>query len=204
VLYGNEAFSGEGPGGYTYVTEEAAEGRATEDQQLDQVQPTTGDEDSCHQLISDETNHADCGCGFGSGCLSEDTKTDESEPPEDEESDEGKTDDIDEWLANLPIVESDDKLELDTQDDEQDVGVSSASCFVATASFRCSEHPDVIFLRHFRDAFLKQYILGRAFIAIYWKIGPILAKPVSNNDNLAACSRFVLHRLVRLIKVLWR
>lgn len=206
VLYGNEAFSGEGAGGYTYVTEEAAEGRDAEDQSIDQTQPPTGDSfgDSCHQLISEESSHADCGCGLESECLSEDTQTEELEQPEDDVGDEGDTDGIDEWLANLPIVERDDNLELDAQDDDQDASLSSGSCFVATASFRCSEHPDVVYLRHFRDTFLKRYLLGRVFISVYWKIGPILAIPVSRSDNLAACSRFVLHRLVSLIRILWK
>jgi hypothetical protein len=206
VLYGDEAFSENSPGGYTYVTQEAAEGRTIEDHPVDQVNSPTDDDygDDCHQLVSEYSEHSDCGCGLGGGCLSEDTQSEEPEPPNAVVSDDSEADDIDEWLANLPIVERDDNQEFDAQDDDEDLALSGGSCFVATASFRCSEHPDVVYLRRFRDKFLKRYILGRAFIAIYWKIGPILAKPVSKNDRLAACSRAVLHRLVGLIKLLWR
>ena len=52
---------------------------------------------------------------------------------------------------------------------------SESSCFVATATFDTPHHETVIRLRSYRDDVLASHALGRAFIQIYWSIGPWLA-----------------------------
>ena len=48
-------------------------------------------------------------------------------------------------------------------------------CYIATAIFGMSS-PETLFLRKWRDGFLKKYYLGRAFIKYYYKISPTLIR----------------------------
>lgn len=73
---------------------------------------------------------------------------------------------------------------------------TGATCFVATAAYGDPDHEDVAFLRQYRNKTLKKTVLGRAFIAIYWKIGPILAKPVKASPRLQKLARSVIGSLV--------
>lgn len=74
------------------------------------------------------------------------------------------------------------------------------SCFVATAAFADTEHPDVAALRRFRAKVLRKSRTGRAFIAVYWRVGPVLAHPVRRLPALARLSRWILSRLVAYLK----
>lgn len=57
-------------------------------------------------------------------------------------------------------------------------------CFVATVAFEDAFHPSVCRLRRFRDEFLRTRLWGRAFIAIYYKCGPVLARFVASRPLL--------------------
>ncbi len=72
----------------------------------------------------------------------------------------------------------------------------SGICFVATAAFGDANHPDVAFLRSFRDKVLSQHELGRDFIAIYQRIGPVLAGFVMNWRVLRRASRSAIAMVV--------
>jgi len=78
---------------------------------------------------------------------------------------------------------------------------SGATCFVATATYQNPEHPDVIFLRHFRDSFLSKHHLGQQFVGWYWKTGPKLAVIVRKSSVLRLVSLLSLRVLVRLLRV---
>jgi hypothetical protein len=69
-------------------------------------------------------------------------------------------------------------------------------CFVATAAFGDSDHPDVVFLRRFRDETLSRRKMGRGFIATYARFGPGLAKLVMKWQPLRRVSRSVIAALV--------
>lgn len=77
---------------------------------------------------------------------------------------------------------------------------SGTTCFVATAAYNDPEHPDVVFLRTVRDTKMKASATGRAFIALYWRVGPVLAKPVSRFPTLRHCARKAIEVLVRLLR----
>ena len=77
---------------------------------------------------------------------------------------------------------------------------SGATCFVASAAYGDPNHPDVMFLRHFRDTKLKSSTIGRAFIAFYWKLGPVLAKFVGRSRLLRRTARAVIGAIVCLIQ----
>lgn len=90
----------------------------------------------------------------------------------------------------------------ETKEDEEDEG-SDGSCFVATAAYRDPWHPDVVFLRAFRDQWLVHRGWGRTFIAFYWVIGPKMAKPVRRNFLLAWSSKSLIALIVWALRRLW-
>jgi hypothetical protein len=71
-------------------------------------------------------------------------------------------------------------------------GGSSSPCFVATAAYGDSNHPDVVLLRRFRDQNLSRYKVGRRVITIYEAIGPRLAEYARHRMWLKGLSRAVL------------
>lgn len=77
---------------------------------------------------------------------------------------------------------------------------SGATCFVASVAYDDPNHPDVMFLRGYRDTILVNSSLGRGFIAWYWKTGPKLAKIVGKSKILKEASRFAISRLVRVLR----
>jgi hypothetical protein len=77
---------------------------------------------------------------------------------------------------------------------------SGATCFVATASYMDSTHPDVVFLRSFRDNFLANYKIGVKFINWYWTYGPKLALLVSKCELFRKISKYSLQILVSVLR----
>jgi hypothetical protein len=57
-------------------------------------------------------------------------------------------------------------------------------CFIATAAFGSYDHPVVRVLREFRDKFLAKMLGGRAIIAAYYAVGPMLAGIVEEHATL--------------------
>ncbi|MCC6006974.1 MAG: calcium-binding protein [Rhodobacteraceae bacterium] len=85
-------------------------------------------------------------------------------------------------------------------EEEADDFVAASTCFVASVAYRDREHPDVVFLRWWRDNFLKQYILGRAFIRFYWMVGPRLARYMYRRRRLSGAARSCLSMVVMLLQ----
>ena len=77
---------------------------------------------------------------------------------------------------------------------------SGATCFVASAAYDNPNHPDVMFLRWYRDTILNNSYLGKFFITIYWSIGALLPKPVKNNQTTRNFARKMISSLVRNLK----
>jgi hypothetical protein len=77
---------------------------------------------------------------------------------------------------------------------------SGATCFVATAAYGDSHHPEVVFLRWYRDSILVNSTAGRAFIRLYWYVGPHLAKLVSPFPLVRRVVRNGISKLVTLLK----
>ncbi|RIV27050.1 hypothetical protein DYU11_01660 [Fibrisoma montanum] len=73
-------------------------------------------------------------------------------------------------------------------------------CFVATATYGDASHPDVVFLRYFRDKVLVNSWGGRQFIFFYWHIGPALAKVVMAIRPLKKIARLFLESVVYFVK----
>jgi len=77
---------------------------------------------------------------------------------------------------------------------------SGASCFVATVAYGNQDHPDVVFLRKFRDEVLLRSSKGRSFIDWYWRTGPKLAKIINQSKLMISCSRLLISCLVSMIR----
>jgi hypothetical protein len=77
---------------------------------------------------------------------------------------------------------------------------SGATCFVASAAYGDWRHPDVEFLRWYRDNILANLIVGRAFIRFYWIVGPHLARAISPHEKVRSVVRELLTRLVRSLR----
>lgn len=80
---------------------------------------------------------------------------------------------------------------------------SGGVCFVATAAYEDVDHPNVRFLRAFRDDCLVYSSGGRAFIDWYWKVGPRLALIVGNYILLKWLTRRVLSLIIVSIRLFW-
>lgn len=79
-------------------------------------------------------------------------------------------------------------------------GAGGGACFVATAAFGDRMHPDVVALRSFRDLHLVQYGAGRAFVRVYWVIGPLLAAVTRPHHIHARIARRMLSAFVRELR----
>lgn len=77
---------------------------------------------------------------------------------------------------------------------------AGASCFVASVAYNDPNHPDVIFLRGFRDAVLIKSKAGQAFIDWYWNNGPKLAGTVARFSVLRRATKFLISLIVKVLK----
>jgi hypothetical protein len=98
--------------------------------------------------------------------------------------------------------DADDEEEAE-EDKENDEASDKGSCFVATAAYQDPLHPDVVFLRKFRDEFLVKRSWGRTFIHLYWLIGPSLARPVRKISFLRLFFKIMIGLIVRAIARKW-
>ena len=104
---------------------------------------------------------------------------------------------------NLPLKPDDDDEDEGQDQEEEDTEGGNGTCFVATAAYRDPWHPDVVFLRAYRDHFLIHRSWGRRFVKLYWIVGPVIAKPVRAYDPLAHISKASIALLVRAIRYFW-
>lgn len=118
-----------------------------------------------------------------------DTSDDEGEPPADEE---------DEDDPEKGPDQEEDEEDPPSPEEEDDSSGGGGGCFVATAAYGDASHPDVVDLRRFREAVLRRSAPGRAFIALYWRVGPVLARHVSPDGVSGRVSRGLLSGLVSL------
>jgi hypothetical protein len=77
---------------------------------------------------------------------------------------------------------------------------SGATCFVASVAYDDPNHPDVMFLRIFRDNVLLTSEYGRSFIKWYWRNGPKLAKFVGKFVVLRKFSKSTISIIVKVLR----
>ncbi len=83
---------------------------------------------------------------------------------------------------------------------EQKAEKPSSGCFVATACYGDSEHPDVVTLREWRDRRLRQTKTGRRFIAAYYRLSPPIARFLAGKRVLVTLGRIALGPIVRFAR----
>lgn len=99
-----------------------------------------------------------------------------------------------------PDDDPEDDPDEDPDDDPEDE-TNASSCFVATAAYQDPWHPEVVYLRRFRDEWLVNRGWGRAFVRFYWCVGPVLAIPVRNSTFLQVLSKTIIRALIRIFKI---
>lgn len=86
------------------------------------------------------------------------------------------------------------RLEVTKQDPPKQPG---KSCFIATAAYGSEMAPAVAILRHLRDKYLVTNSLGQIFVVSYYSLGPYLAIPIAENEQLRQLTRLFLTPLIR-------
>lgn len=89
----------------------------------------------------------------------------------------------------------------DTCDEQDQETGSGGACFVATAAFGNPRHSDVIALRAFRDSHLVKIRAGRAFVKLYWVVGPWMARRTEPQQARAMVARSLLSVAVQILRL---
>jgi hypothetical protein len=77
----------------------------------------------------------------------------------------------------------------------------ASRCFIATACYGTSTHPDVILLRRWRDTNLLRSFTGQLFVRLYYCFSPTVAKFLTKRKTIARIVRvLVLQRMVRHLR----
>ena len=94
--------------------------------------------------------------------------------------------------------------EIDTGTGKMNISShTGSSCFVETVAYQDTHHPDVEYLRRFRDQYLAKTRVGLRFIYWYYrKAGPTMADFVKNRPLLRGVSHVALRTLVRILKTI--
>ena len=83
-------------------------------------------------------------------------------------------------------------------------GYGGAGCFISTAAYGSSSHPDVQLLREFRDQVLMRNALGRELVNFYYRHSTELACIVEESPGLQLAIRGILKPVVLAITHPWK
>ncbi len=77
---------------------------------------------------------------------------------------------------------------------------SSGGCFIATAAYSTSIHPDLDTFRKFRDRTLLTNPWGRVLVSVYYQVGPQLAQFVNRSLYVKKIVRLLLEKLASFMR----
>jgi hypothetical protein len=77
---------------------------------------------------------------------------------------------------------------------------NGGGCFVATAAYSSSTHPDLDTFRKFRDRSLLTNPWGRLLVSMYYAIGPLLARYVNHSFYVKKIVRLLLEKLASFMR----
>lgn len=69
-------------------------------------------------------------------------------------------------------------------------------CFIATMAYGDYNHPQVVYLREFRDNHLSKILIGKIFIKFYYFISPAIVCICKRNKYIVGGSRFFLNIII--------
>lgn len=76
-----------------------------------------------------------------------------------------------------------------------------SNCFIATAILKNPMHPDIIFLKKYRDEYLVKYSMGRIFIRSYYFLSPPIAIIISKHRLISSFVRkIILNPIVKIVR----
>lgn len=99
-----------------------------------------------------------------------------------------------------PILEDNEGDAIRTEAPPSGPASSSGDCFVVTATFGSPYSEEVGVYRAFRDEVLYKYWVGRAFIRVYYRVGPFAAEYVRPRRRLRTMLSVLLGRGAKLIR----
>lgn len=73
-------------------------------------------------------------------------------------------------------------------------------CYIATMAYGSYNHPQVMFLRYYRDNVLQRSIWGRLFIRVYYNISPKLVIILKGHNTINKAIRIILDKLIKRTK----
>ena len=77
---------------------------------------------------------------------------------------------------------------------------SSGSCFIATAAYSTSTHPDLDTFRNFRDQKLLTNPVGKRLVSLYYQISPSIAQYMERQPTIKSFARQQLERLAQWMR----
>ncbi|MEG4275302.1 MULTISPECIES: CFI-box-CTERM domain-containing protein [unclassified Microcoleus] len=77
---------------------------------------------------------------------------------------------------------------------------STGACFIATAAYSTSTHPDLDTFRNFRDERLLTNPVGKQLVSLYYQISPSLAKYMETQPAIKSFSRQQLQHLAEWMR----
>lgn len=83
----------------------------------------------------------------------------------------------------------------------ESTSASSTGCFIATAAYGTPIHPDIDYLRNFRDKYMMTNRPGRAVVDLYYQYSPALADYITEREWLRTIVRWLLTPIVYMIKL---
>ncbi len=81
----------------------------------------------------------------------------------------------------------------------KDKSQPKSGCYIATMAYGDFSHPQVIYLRHFRDTYLLNNYFGKLFINIYYRISPKFVALFGKSNFIVWTSRKFLDVLIKYI-----
>ncbi|MCB8749831.1 CFI-box-CTERM domain-containing protein [Planktothrix agardhii] len=81
-----------------------------------------------------------------------------------------------------------------------DFETTGGGCFIATAAYSTTIHPDLDTFRQFRDRTLLTNPLGRVLVSVYYQIGPQLAQYVNRSFYVKKIVRLLLEKLASFMR----
>ena len=106
--------------------------------------------------------------------------------------------DLDPGDDNGPPPDEDDGTDDDDERPDDEEAETGGTCFVATCAYGNANHPDVAYLRLYRDRVLSQTALGRRFIRFYYRFGPYLARWIEPYPRIKKITKLALSLFVKL------